>query len=64
MNEQERQKIMILVNTIRGEINRMSVTDYLAELDTMADYAIRNIEKLQNMRYAELMGRNDINQEN
>ena len=53
MNRQEHQKMMNLVEMIRGEINRMCVTDDLAELDTMADHAIRNIEKLQNMRYAE-----------
>jgi len=56
MNRQERQKMMILADTIKGEINRMCVTDSLAEMDTMADYAITNIEKLQNMRYADLIG--------
>ena len=48
--------MMILADTIKGEINRMCVTDSLAELDTMADHAIRNIEKLQNMRFADLVG--------
>jgi hypothetical protein len=56
MNREEHQKMMILADTINGEINRMCVTDSLAELDTMADHAIRNIEKLQNMRFADLMG--------
>lgn len=56
MNREEHQKMMILADTIRGEINRMCVTDSLAELDTMADHAIRNIEKLQNMRFADLVG--------
>ncbi len=54
MNREEHQKMMILADTIKGEINRMCVTDSLAELDTMADHAIRNIEKLQNMRFADL----------
>lgn len=56
MNNEERQKMMILADTIKGEINRMCVTDSLAEVDTMADHAIRNIEKLQNMRFAGLVG--------
>ena len=55
MSREEHQKMMILADTIKGEINRMCVTDSLAELDTMADHAIRNIEKLQNMRFAELV---------
>lgn len=56
MSREEHQKMMILADTINGEINRMCVTDSLAELDTMADHAIRNIEKLQNMRFADLVG--------
>lgn len=56
MNREEHQKMMILADTINGEINRMCVTDSLAELNTMADHAIRNIEKLQNMRFADLVG--------
>lgn len=56
MNRVEHQKMMILADTIKGEINRMCVTDSLAELDTMAYHAIRNIEKLQNMRFADLVG--------
>lgn len=56
MNREEHQKMMILADTINGEINRMCVTDSLAELDTMADHAIRNIEKLQNMRFTDLVG--------
>lgn len=55
MNREEHQKMMILADTINGDINRMCVTDSLAELDTMADHAIRNIEKLQNMRFADLV---------
>lgn len=56
MSREEHQKMMILADTIQGEINRMCVTDSLAEVDTMADHAIRNIEKLQNMRFADLVG--------
>ena len=55
MSREEHQKMMILADTIKGEINRMCVTDSLAEVDTMADHAIRNIEKLQNMRFADLV---------
>lgn len=56
MNREEHQKMMILADTIKGEINRICVTDSLAEVDTMADHAIRNIEKLQNMRFSDLVG--------
>ncbi len=51
MTEQERKKIMNLADTIKGEINRMCVTKELSELDSMAIYAKRNIEKLQSMRW-------------
>lgn len=43
-----------LVDTIKGEINRMCVTDNIAELDTMALHARRNIERLQSLRYASI----------
>lgn len=56
MTREKHQYMMILVDTIKGEINRMCVTNSLAEMDTMADYAIRNIQKLQNMLYADLVG--------
>ena len=50
MNSEERQKILGLVDTIKSEINRMCVTDSLAEVNTMADQAIINIEKLRSCR--------------
>ena len=51
MTENERKSMMILADTIQGEINRMCVTKELSELDSMALYARKNIEKLQSMRY-------------
>ena len=51
MTEQERKTMLILADTIKGEINRMCVTKELAELDSMSAYAIKNIQKLQCMRY-------------
>lgn len=51
MTERERQKMMNLADTITGEINRMCVTNEMNELDSMAMYAKKNIEKLQIMRY-------------
>ena len=51
MTEQERKKMFNLVDTIQGEINRMCVTDDLAELNTMAHHAIQNIKNLQDMRF-------------
>ena len=52
MNEKKKE-IMILADTIDGEINRMCVTDELSVLDTMALHAKKNIEKLQGMRYSD-----------
>ena len=54
MTAQERKTMMILAETIQGEINRMCVTKELAELDSMALHAKKNIERLQAMRYADL----------
>lgn len=45
-----------LGDTIQGEVNRMCVTHDLAELDTMALHARKNIERLQKMRYEQLKG--------
>ena len=50
MNRQERQKMINLADTIKSEINRMCVTDSLAEVYAMADNAIINIEKLRSCR--------------
>jgi len=58
MTEEERKKMMNLADMIEGEINRMCVTKDLSELDTMALYARKNIEKLQNMRYADFKCQN------
>ena len=38
-----------IANTIRGEKKRMCVTSDIAELDTMALHAIKNIERLQHL---------------
>ena len=51
MTEQERKTMMILADTIQGEINRMCVTKDLAELDTMSMHAANNLKKLHDMRY-------------
>lgn len=59
MTEQEWQlmkEVCILSGTIKGEVNRMCETDDLAELDTMALHARKNIERLQKMRYEQLKG--------
>ena len=53
MTEQARKTMMILVDTIQGEINRMCVTKDLSELDAMALHATKNIEKLKIMRFAD-----------
>lgn len=51
MTENERKTMMILADTIKGEINRMCVTNELAEFDTMYGHAKKNIEKLSKMIY-------------
>ena len=51
MTERERQIMMNLADTIKGEINRMCVTDELSELDTMSMHAAMNLKKLHTMRY-------------
>ena len=51
MTENERKTMLILADTIEGEINRMCVSKELAEVDSMSMHAIKNIQKLQCMRY-------------
>ena len=51
MTEQQRKEMMILADTIQGEINRMCVTKELSEFDTMYGHAKRNLEKLSKMIY-------------
>lgn len=60
MTEQERKKMLILADTIQGEINRMCVTKELTELDSMALHAVKNIENLKNMRYSDFSD-NEVN---
>lgn len=50
MNEKKKE-MMILADTIKGEINRMCVTKELAELDTMYGAAKENLYKLLKMIY-------------
>lgn len=51
MTENERNTMMILADTINGEINRMCVTRELSEFDTMYGHAKRNLDKLSKMIY-------------
>ena len=51
MTENERKSIMLLADTIEGEINRMCVTDDLNELDTMYSHANTNLDNLLSMIY-------------
>lgn len=51
MTEQQRKEMMILADTIQGEINRMCVTKELSEFDTMYGHAKRNLDKLRKMIY-------------
>lgn len=49
MKENERKTMMILADTIQGEINRMCVTKELSEFDAMCRHAKKNLEKLSMM---------------
>ncbi len=65
MTENERKSMMILADTIKGEINRMCVTHELSEFDTMYGHAKRNLDELSKMicsgRFeAESEGRHEI----
>lgn len=51
MTESERKTMMILADTIQGEINRMCVTKELSEFDTMHAHAKKNLDKLSKMIY-------------
>lgn len=51
MTENERKTMMILADTIQGEINRMCVTKDLTEFDTMYGHAKKNLDKLSKMIY-------------
>ena len=51
MTENERKTMMILADSINGEINRMCVTKDLSELDTMYVHARKNLDKLSQMIY-------------
>lgn len=69
MSENERKTMMILADTINGEINRMCVTKELAEFDTMYGHAKKNLEKLSKMIYdgrfkAEVEPQKGANKEN
>ena len=51
MTENERKSMMILADTIEGEINRMCVTNDLSEFDSMYAHAKTNLDKLSKMIY-------------
>ena len=51
MTWNERKTMMILADTIQGEINRMCITNELSEFDTMYLHAKNNLEKLSQMIY-------------
>lgn len=45
------KKCCDIVEFLRGEINRMCITDSVSELDNLCIYAIKNIEKLYKCRH-------------
>lgn len=48
------KEIYIIHDTIMGELNRMCVTDDLAELDTMAQHAKNNLDKLHKLAFIKI----------
>lgn len=58
MTEIERKNILILADTIKGEINRMCTTKDIEELDAMALCAQGNIERLLSIRYSDFKKQN------
>ena len=48
------QKIQIEEDMLKGNINRMCVTDDLDELESMAEYAIDRIKKIWRINYERL----------
>lgn len=51
MTENERNEMLFISDTIKGEINRMCVTDDLSEFDTMYGHAKKHLDKLSKMIY-------------
>lgn len=47
----KRNEIINLADTIKGEINRMCVTDDLTELDIMYQHAKKNLDNIAKMIY-------------
>lgn len=47
----DNKSIILLADTIQGEINRMCVTNELNELDTMYSYVNTNLDNLLSMIY-------------
>lgn len=48
------QKIQIEEDMLKGNINRMCITDDLNELESMAEYAKKRIDKILQINYGRL----------
>ena len=59
MTRDKHREMMILADMIKGEINRMCVTDDMIELNNMSLYARNNIGKLRDMREVDLAERKE-----
>lgn len=51
MTENQQKEILNLSDTIKGEINRMCVTNDLSEMDDMFFHAKQNISRLNMLLY-------------
>ena len=58
LTEQERQLIENECDMLKGNINRMCVTDDIKELYKQADFAVRRIFKIENITMSRFTDQN------
>ena len=59
LTSDELKTIHIEEDMLKGNLNRMCVTEELTELDTMTQHAKNRIENIRRMNYKRLMEGND-----
>ena len=58
LTEQERRRIENECDMLKGNINRMCVTDDIKELYKQADFAVRRIFKIENIAVSRFADQN------
>lgn len=56
----QNKEVLNLANTIQGEINRICVSDDVEEINSMANWARQNIQKLFKLRYKDVTDREAV----